>query len=453
MEPNILSTVEGIDWPALPDASAAARLALLFQLEKSQWWSPETLREQQLKQVKRLLHHCVTQVPHYRNTLHGLIPPETLSEEEWSKIPILTRGEVQQYSSQLVAEQYPRGHGQSRAKRTSGSTGKPIETRGTELTGFFWRVFTLREHLWHQRDLGGKLAVIRYTEDETAVPPHGSRSSIWGRSTTGLYETGPSVLLSIFTPISEQVTWLQKEAPDYILTHPSIIQDLALYCLREGIQLPSLREIRTISEMLPDGLRELCQKVWGIRLVDTYSTIELGYLAFQCPSYEHYHVQSEGVLLEILDDAGKPCAPGETGRVIVTDLHNYVFPLIRYEVGDYAEVGEPCACGRGLPVIKRIHGRYRNLLTMPSGERHYPRLGIQDLHEIAPVQQFQAVQHTLNEIEIRLIMPRPIEADEKEKLTSLFKKMMGDYFTFEIRQVESLQRSASGKYEEFISAL
>ena len=214
-----------------------------------------------------------------------------------------------------------------------------------------------------------------------------------------------------------------------------------------------MREVRTISELLPDGLRELCQQVWDVKLVDVYSTVELGYLALQCPEHEHYHVQSEGVLLEVLDENDQPCAPGEMGRVIVTNLHNFAFPLIRYEVGDYAVVGEACDCGRGLPVLKHIKGRYRNILTMPSGERRYPQLAIQHLYEIAPVLQFQAVQHTLNDIEIRLVLSRPLAADEKGKIIAKFQDMLGTCFNFDVQQVESLQRSAGGKFEDFISKL
>lgn len=453
MEIPINTVIEGIDWPALPSTIGAARLATLFQLEQSQWWSEEKIRKYQFLQINALLKHCMAHVPYYQQVLGESVKPGGISERQWLDIPILTRDKVQQAGEKLRATVLPQTHGKVNIKRTSGSTGKPVETLGTDITEFFWNVFTLRDHLWHRRDFSSKLAVIRFILDERAKPPHGIHSKEWGRATNGVLKTGASAMLSILTPISEQVAWLQREDPQYLLTHPSVLTELALHCQREGVQFPSLREVRTLSEALPDGLRELCQKVWGVRLVDVYSTVELGYLALQCPEHEHYHVQSEGVLLEVLDDNGKPCASGETGRVVVTDLHNYAFPLIRYEVGDYAEVGAPCECGRGLPVLKQIKGRYRNIIVTASGERRYPQLGIQDLYEIAPVQQFQAVQHTLSDIEIRLVLPRPLTTEEREKLTHKFQDMLGSSFDFDIQQVESIQRSASGKFEEFISML
>jgi phenylacetate-CoA ligase len=329
----------------------------------------------------------------------------------------------------------------------------PIEALGTEINTFFWDVFTLRDHIWHRRELNGKLAVVRYSQDPRATSPQGVTAKNWGRATTGTFTTGPSTLLSIFTSITQQVEWLQRENPEYLLTHPSVLQSMALHCQNNGIVLPSLKEVRTISEALPDGIRELVRDTWEVPLVDVYSTIELGYLALQCPEHEHYHVQSEGALVEILNDNGSPCRPGEIGRVVVTNLHNYAMPLIRYEVGDYAEVGVACNCGRGLPVIKRILGRYRNLLTKPNGERQWPRLAVMDLHEIAPVEQFQAIQHSKEEIEVKVVMQRPLHTVEKEALLKRFKQTIGATYDYSITEVEKLERSQGGKYEEFISML
>ena len=87
-----------------------------------------------------------------------------------------------------------------------------------------------------------------------------------------------------------------------------------------------------------------------------YSCEEAGYIALQCPQAEHYHCQSESVLVEVLDDEGRPCTPGQVGKVVLTALHNFAMPLIRYENQDYAEVGPPCACGRGLPVKRADNG-------------------------------------------------------------------------------------------------
>jgi len=450
---NINTSVNSIAWPPLPATSGAARLAVLFQLEQSQWWSEEKIRQHQFLQLVPLLKHSASHVPYYQDKLKGLPLSSPLTEEQWSSIPILTRDMVQKSGDQLRATAIPKSHGKLSKQFTSGSTGKPVEVLGTDITAFFWNVFTLRDHLWHGRTLDNKLAVIRRTLDERAKAPHGMPSKNWGRATAGMVTTGPTSLLSIFTPVSEQVKWLIKEQPDSLLTNPSVLQDLAFYCKREGIDIPSLKEVRTISEALPEGLRELCDEVWGAKLVDVYSSIELGYLAMQCPKHEHYHVQSEGVLVEVLDENNKPCSPGEVGKIVITNLHNYATPLIRYELGDYVEVGEPCDCGRGLPVIKKIQGRYRGMITLPSGERSWPDVGLVKLQDIAPIEQFQLVQKSLQDIVVKLVLPRPMKEEEKQTLTELFHQTLRHPFNITFEQLDDIPRSPGGKYEEFISEL
>jgi phenylacetate-coenzyme A ligase PaaK-like adenylate-forming protein len=96
---------------------------------------------------------------------------------------------------------------------------------------------------------------------------------------------------------------------------------------------------------------------WDVPLTDLYAADEAGCIALQCPDHEHYHVQSESVLVEVLDVEGRACAPGAVGRVVVTTLQNFAMPLVRYDIGDVAEAGDPCPCGRGLPVLRRIARR------------------------------------------------------------------------------------------------
>jgi phenylacetate-CoA ligase len=174
----------------------------------------------------------------------------------------------------------------------------------------------------------------------------------------------------------------------------------------------------------------------------------------QCPHSENYHVQSENLLVEILDEAGQPCRPGETGRVVITTLHNFATPLIRYEIGDYAEVGEACACGRGLPVLKRIMGRYRNLLTLPDGTRRWPRLGYESrLHDIAPIELMQMVQRSVEEIDVRLVMPRPLADDERESLSTFICNNLGHPFRLRFEYTDRIRNPANGKIEQFISLI
>lgn len=448
---SLTSEVQGIKFPPLPGTSAVTKLATLFQFEQSQWWTPETILKHQLTQANTLLDHAVQHVPYYNKPQYKNIKTTNISYDNWLNLPVLTRDQIQSSTDKLKSNMTPPAHGRSFKQFTSGSTGKPIETLSTEINSFFWDVFTLRDHYWHCRDLSKKLAVIRFNENPQAKFPNHIHASNWGKATKNVYNTGDCYVLSIFTPVKNQIEWLKKVKPYYLLTHPSVLKELALYCKERSIKLPFLQEARTISEAVPNDLRKLCKDIWNIKLVDTYSTVELGYLALQCPENDHYHVQSESVLVEILDDNNKPCKHGEIGKVVVTALHNFTFPLIRYEIGDYAEVGDQCSCGRGLPVIKQIHGRYRNLITLTDGTKSWPEFNLSQMTACAPVKQFQAIQHTLSQVEYLLVCKRKLTQDETNCLTQLFKKNLQHDIQIIITEVATLQRSKNGKYEEFIS--
>lgn len=131
---------------------------------------------------------------------------------------------------------------------------------------------------------------------------------------------------------------------------------------------------------------------------------EVGYIALQCPEAETYHLQLENLFVEVLNDAGRPCRQGEIGRIVLATLHNFASPLIRYEIQDYVEMGEPCSCGRGLPVVRRVLGRRRNMAMRPDGGLFWPSFPARAWADIADIRQIQLVQKTKEQIDVRYVM-------------------------------------------------
>lgn len=449
------SAIQSVVWPSMPGANAALMLAMQYQLEKSQWWSEDLLRAKQMEQVGALLKHAYHSIGFYRERLSaaGYTAENPISDATWQAIPILSRSEIQQAGDALLSSQIPASHGQAAESRTSGSTGRPLKTYDTGITQLFWFTLTLREHLWHKRDFAAKLGIIRYWADSSANPPSGLHLPGWGPATDVAFHTGPSSVLSINSSITQQVEWLLREKPDYLLTHPTVARALAEHFIEHKIPLLSLREVRTLSESLPHDLRALCQQAWGVPVVDMYSSREAGYMALQCPEHQHYHIQSENLLVEILDVNGMPCAAGQTGRVVLTSLHNFAYPLIRYEIGDYAEVGKPCPCGRGLPVIKRIMGRVRNMMQLPGGEQRWPILNYNAYREIVPLRQLQLIQHSADNIEVRLVIERVVTPGEELRLAEAIRTSLGYPFTLNFNYCQEIRRSKSGKFEDFMNEI
>ena len=435
-----------VAWPAVPDDYSARVLSIHAQLRESEWWPPEVMAAHQQGALDRLLDHARRTVPHYRDD------PAYAAGTPWSELPILTRAAVQDAGHRLRSEAVPADHLPMSEASSSGSTGRPLTVLSTRASGHFFMAVTLRDHLWHRRDPSATIAVIRAYVAGGAPPPEGVRHAGWGLPVHPIYESGPMWRLPIETDLAVQADWLVGIDPHYLLTLPSNLVGLAQHCRVTGLRLPRLREVRTLGEVVGPEVRRLTREVFGVPVTDMYSAVELGYIALQCPTAETYHVQSEVTFVEVVDDDGRPCAPGQTGRVIATPLHNFAQPLIRYESGDVAEVGEPCPCGRGLPVLNRVLGRQRNLLTLPNGERFWP-LYAAAWKGVEAIRQIQVVQQDLEHLQVRIVGPRPLTAEEEATFTAKLHELFRHPFrvTFEYR--ERIDRTQQRKFEEFVSRI
>lgn len=446
------SELEGLRFPALVNPAAAPLHSLFLQLERSQWLPAQDLAGLQTRQLEAILEHVWATVPWYHARLRaaGLAPGQPFHPDAWQSMPLLTRREIQDAGPALHSTRLPPGHGGIHCNRSSGSTGEPVEVLRSGLDQLMWQAATLRDHSWHGRDLSGSLCSIRAGVQRT---PDGEWLRGWGPATNALFAPGPCAALPIDTDVEEQARWLTQRNPDYLLIYPTALAAVLRRLEAKGARLPELREVRTIGEVLSDDTRALCHKVLGVDAVDLYSSGEIGIIALQCPETGLYHIQSESLLVEILDAGGAPCAPGSVGSVVVTTLHGFAMPLLRYALGDHAEVAPPCRCGRGLPALRRVLGRTRNMLVTPRGEVRWPLVGFSEYRKIAPVRQYQIAQLALDHIEFRLVTDRPLTEEETLGLAATLKRNLGDFARIDFRYFQDLTAGAGGKFEEFVSLL
>ena len=161
----------------------------------------------------------------------------------------------------------------------------------------------------------------------------------------------------------EQLRIIKQFQPGILLIYPNNLNIILDEMAADGGDFGFIKHVKTIGETVHQWQRDKTRAVLGLKIEDNYSSNEMGCMAMQCPDTDNYHVMTETVLLEIINDQDQPCAPGEVGRLVVTDLHNHASALIRYDIGDWAEAGEPCSCGRGLPTIRRFVGREHSILS------------------------------------------------------------------------------------------
>lgn len=441
------SNVEGVLWPPVLTGEAAALAALGQQLDAAQWLSPKELAARQFAQLALVLAHHAEHSGHFARRLAaaGLTAGEAATPAGLACLPPLTRRDIQT-ATDFFSETLPPLHGPFTPVDTSGSTGEPLHVRRTALSRLDWLAGTMRDHQWHRRDLTGRFCAIRAHIDQPWVIPD------WGPPASLLHRTGPSMGIPMTVPIREQVRLLQQFRPTSLLVYPSNLMGLFDEIDRRGITLDTIREVRTIGEILTDETRERTRETLGATISDNYSSQELGYLALQCPDSGLYHTMAETMIVEVLDEAGRACAPGEIGRVVATDLRNFASPLIRYAIADHAEAGAACPCGRGLPTLKRILGRSRNLMVKPNGDRSWPQVGRNRFRAMAGVIQYQFVQHAPDRIEAKLLLEAPIDDVCEAALRAHIQHALGFPFTVDLTYLsDRMATGPTGKFEEFVN--
>jgi len=240
---------------------------------------------------------------------------------------------------------------------------------------------------------------------------------------------------------------LQSFRPTYLYGYVSMLVAFADYL--EANQLPfpcQLKSIVTTSEVLTEPTRQYLSEVFHTRVYNEYGCGEVGSIAHEC-EYGSMHLMSENLIVEVVrDQTGNGSSP--VGEIVVTELNNFAMPLIRYRLGDYAEAtATQCTCGRGLPIIKHIHGRAYDIITAPDGRRYHGEFFVYVFEDAKKrnlgVNQFQVVQTTKADLTVRVVPAehhsRKIESFIRDRIC----RTTGMSVSFEL--VSDIARENSGK--------
>ncbi len=454
-----LRSPAGTAWPAVPVPELSQVWAAYRELDRTQWLSPDELERQQLQQVRVLVQHCAEHVPYYRRVLNAVDvlsrPLESLSD--FRRLPFLTRELYQQHAADLLATQLPVGMKEVSSGYTSGTNGVPILVRKTNRDGLWWNAFYLRDLEWSDIDPRGRLAAIRLlakSPEELKQSLAGSSSPVWGQLGQYLIENGPAFGMDIRQDPRLQLEWLDRMRPNYLLSMPSNLDFLAGLLLESGRRIPDLKAIQAIGEPLPSDMRERIETAFGVPVKNLYSTTEGGYIASPCPLGHGLHVHAENVLTEVLDTDDRPCLPGQTGRLVITSLHNFVNPFVRYEMLDDVTLASgPCPCGRGLPLWKHVDGRRHPFFFLPDGRR-LSSMGVNmGVRKVGGCHQFQIIQREVERVIIRVVPDQTWTPSHAEQMRSVIRCEFGSPIRVDVEEKPFLERPAGGKLKMVVVEL
>ncbi len=439
-------------------------LAVFDRMVGNEFLPPAELLERQDKALALMVAFAVEQVPYYRELFDrlSLSPGDIARVEDLGKLPLLSKRLILENERSLLAKNLPPGEQVFGVFASSGTTGRPTRVMHTQNSNLMFSVMGQRHVRWCRWDPMARVAEIRLPHQLPKKPEGGEygpgetvRLPGW-RYLGRIFETGPYLGLSVFTPMEERVEWLYQEQPHHLTAASEILEQLAFACIDKP-PLESLLSTRAISEQLTDPMRRRITETFGVPVHQNYGLNEVGIVAGLCPA-GRYHVNTEHCIVEILDDGLRPCRPGSAGRLVVTALMNPAMPLIRYDTDDVATAVEgDCPCGRSLPGFENIVGRYSRIAFLPPGTLVYvealrDELLVMPQELVRNLRQFQMHQFRDGSFEMRLCTVGALPAAFGARIQAAWAEaVQGKDLSLRLIEVAEIERPPSGKYQDFTS--
>jgi phenylacetate-CoA ligase len=420
----------------------------LFDLAmRSQYWPMDQLVAYQRTLLAKLVDHARRTVPFYKGRLDAIMTRVgRIDWARWGDIPIISRQDLIEGFEALQSLRHPPEHGRVWLMSSSGSTGQPVRVNYNALFAATNEPFNWRSETWQGLDWTGTSVTRAEDYNLDTDPPRWSRT--WGPPWLAAAQAGRIVDLGRSTSTEVALRFLQQLGPGYLTTGPNSLHMYAMEARRLGIDL-RLRAGLGQGEGVTPAARIAVREVFEAPLFERYSSREAGRMAHECAHQKGMHQNMEKVLVEILDEQGRPCPQGVEGRVVVTPLYNTINPLIRYEQGDMAYWGPPCTCGRTLPIIAKITGRTSAIFRHPDGRATH-RFYTQEARDALRCGIWQIAQVGPLDFEVRYV-PNDwdVPADE-DTARAIF---LDTYFPdarVEFKRLRTLRATPADKYLEYV---
>jgi phenylacetate-CoA ligase len=418
-------------------------IKVLRSLKSNVWLKTSQLVELQERKLKMLLSHAYHNVPYYRHLFDSikLKPGDIKDRKDISKVPITTKTLIQKVKDEMIARNIKIWV----EHKTSGSTGMSLVLCSSMEDAIYSRGMYERVRVENGfRILRDRLA---YIGSPFVIP----KTKKWYENFGIRRKEG----INVFEPLDVQIKMLKEVKPDAMWGYASAIRLLAKIIKEEEIEGIGPRLIFTSSELLDLETRKLINSVFKVNLVDVYAAWEGGCMAWECSEHVGYHINMDQVLVEFIDENGESVKKGERGKVVITNLHSYAMPIIRYELGDYAiPTYEECPCGRGGYLLKGVEGRCDDFIKLSDNRIVAPPILWSIMKSISGISEFQVIQEKKDEIVVYVV-----KLDELSDVTVLgevekkFRKILGNNVSINTRIVERIEREKSGKLRSVISSI
>ena len=427
------------------------RLRIRRQVMAHEHLSFDELRELNAQLFRQRVNDAITQFPFYAEHVRkhrGSLPAPNepiLSDE----LPIWTRADQRAFYDQQGGAP-PNSH----FHRTSGTVGSKVFFYVTR-ESFEWRLAIAdRSYMMADAEQGRRSFYIWQAD-------HGE-SSRWHRFkrvTDSLLQR--RWFFDAFQRFGDEQMYeccraIDRTRPEAIIGYTGMLVDLARF-VRDNPDTLRWKAARavTAAEGLEPGQRGLIEAHLADELYDSYGSREFMNIGMECERHDGYHLTTDNLTVEVVGEDGRSVAPGERGRIVVTDLRNTATPFIRYEIGDSGVMAppEPCPCGRPFPLMASLSGRIADVIQTTDGRQLTALYVTFALRDCFWVEGHQVVQESPDRLLVRLLATEDPTPERTAVVTKKLREMLGESMKIDYERVDTLSRSASGKVLPVMSSV
>ena len=415
-------------------------------LEESQWWDGARLREWQLQRLRALLIRAGMQTPYYRRLFaeRGFDPATVSDLSDLRKLPFLTKDLIRAQTEDFKAEN---AHNLARFN-TGGSSGHPLiffigKERFSHDVAAKWRATR-----WWGVDIGDPEIVVWGSPIE--LTGH-DRFKAW-RDRLLRTQLLPAFEMSE-AKLDSFIAAIRKMRPRMLFGYPSALSFIAQHARKRGQRMDDLgiQVAFVTSERLYDEQRIVIAESFGCRVANGYGGRDAGFIAHECP-HGGMHITAEDIIVELVNSDGNILPPGEAGEIVVTHLATGEFPFIRYRTGDIAVMDDqPCACGRGLPLLREIQGRTTDFVMAADGTVMHGLALIYILRDLPAVEAFKIIQESLERTVVQVVPGAGFSTNDEQCIVQGLQQRLGKNVSIEVERVSAIPAELSGKYRYVMS--
>ena len=424
------------------------RLDIRRRVAANQRLSREALTRINDEAFQHHVHRSIARFPWYAQRVQAYrgslpAPGERVSPVEF---PVWTRDDQRAFFAQQSPP--PESH---YARRTSGSTGQPVDFRVTR-ESYEWRTAVMnRAYSWAGAEECVKSVYVwgldAHRESFSHRIKHALHLLLQRRSYVDVFQKFSDAERAACCEMINRVK------PKAIVGYTGMLVDIARYARDHKALTWKARSIVCAAEELLPGQRELLETHLAGEVFKSYGCREFMSIGMECERHAGYHIATDNLRVDVVDDTGQPVPEGKAGRIVITDLHNAATPFVRYDVGDIGVMeppGEACACGRPFPILKRVEGRVQDMIQTREGP--VTALYVTNIWKFDWVEGFQVVQHEVDRILVRLLTSVELTPERLAPVTAMLQHKLGDV-TIDYERVDALSRRPNGKVDMVVSSL